>query len=97
MSFCSDLITQKGEALGTALACAVVEAYRNSSALQKRSFFERLLTDFDVDDVALGEAISTYQKTPGSLAAQKVGDCAESLRQRVFRGGEHGTRPALVR
>lgn len=86
VSFCSDLITQKGEALGTALACAVVEAYRNSSALQKRSFFERLLTDFDVDDVALGEAISTYQKTPGPLAAQKVGDCAESLRQRVFRG-----------
>ena len=86
VSFCSDLITQKGEALGTALACAVVEAYRNSSTLQKRSFFEGLLTDFDVDDVVLGEAISAYQKSPGPLAAQKVGNCAESLRKRVFRG-----------
>ncbi|OEJ66750.1 malonyl-CoA decarboxylase [Magnetovibrio blakemorei] len=85
-ALCSDLITQKGEALGTALALAVVEAYQSYDAAQKLSFFKMLLTDFDVDEAALNAAIAAYQKAPGPLAAQKVGMGAESLRQRVIRG-----------
>ncbi len=85
-TLCSDLITQKGEALGTALACAVVDTYGDFDEAQKREFFDMLLNDFDVDEVALHDAISAYQETPGPMTAQKVGIGAESMRQRVIRG-----------
>jgi len=85
-ALCSDLITQKGEALGTALACAVVETYQAFDQDQKRDFFTLLLTDFDVDQDALNEAIAVYQKDPSPLSAQDVAAGAESLRQRVIRG-----------
>lgn len=85
-ALCADLITQKGEALGTALACAVVEAYQGFSAEEKLDFFQTLLSDFDVDADGLDAAIAAYQKDPGPLTAQRVGDAAESRRQRVVRG-----------
>lgn len=85
-SLCSDLITQKGEALGTALACAVLDTYGDLDARQKRAFFEMLLTDFDVNQDALNSAIADYQKEPTPITAHKVALTAESLRQRVIRG-----------
>lgn len=97
-ALCSDLITQKGEALGTALACAVVDTYRDFDESEKAAFFEMLLTDFDVDRDALEKAISTYQKSPDPTSAQAVGWAAESLRQRVIRGmnmAPNGTRMVI--
>jgi len=83
---CSDLITQKGEALGTALACTVVDAYLEFDETEKQAFFEMLLTDFDVDQPVLNAAIAQYQKTPTPTTTQAVALAAESLRQRVIRG-----------
>lgn len=83
---CSDLITQKGEALGTALACTVVDAYREFDEAGKRLFFEMLLMDFDVDQATLNTAIAEYQKAPGPITTQAVALSSESLRQRVIRG-----------
>jgi len=97
-SLCSDLITQKGEALGTALACAVVDAYGEFDESEKVAFFEMLLTDFDVDRDALADAIATYQKSQDPTSAQAVGWAAESLRQRVIRGmnmAPNGTRMVI--
>ena len=97
-SLCSDLITQKGEALGTALACAVVDAYCAFDESEKAAFFEMLLADFDVDREALENAISTYQNSPDPTSAQAVGWAAESLRQRVIRGinmAPNGTRMVI--
>lgn len=85
-ALCADLITQKGEALGTALACAVVEAYRACDEDQKTTFFTTLLNDFDVDKPALDTAIAEYLKTPDPVTAHGVALSAESLRQRVVRG-----------
>ena len=59
-SLCADLITQKGEALGTALACAVVDLYRGFDGTEKLAFFEMLLSDFDVDPDELGAAIAAW-------------------------------------
>lgn len=83
---CSDLITQKGEALGTALACTVVDTYQDFDETEKRAFFEMLLTDFDVDQAVLDAAIFEYQKAPGPITSQAVALSSESLRQRVIRG-----------
>ena len=83
---CSDLITQKGEALGTALACTVVDAYQELDEAGKRAFFEMLLMDFDVDLPSLNTAIENYQKAPGPITTQAVALSSESLRQRVIRG-----------
>lgn len=85
-ALCADLITQKGEALGTALACAVVDAYREFDEAQKSTFFTMLLNDFDVDQQVLNDAIKAYQKEPGPVTAYDVALSAESMRQRVIRG-----------
>ncbi len=85
-ALCSDLITQKGEALGTALACAVVDTYQTFDENEKLAFFEMLLNDFDVDDVALNTAIEVYQTKPSPETAHKVAQGAEAMRQRVVRG-----------
>lgn len=82
---CSDLIAHKGEALGTALACAVVDTYQSYDKTQKHNFFEMLLKDFDVDQSALNAAIQAYQKSPNPMLAQQVGVCAEAFRQRLVR------------
>lgn len=83
---CSDLIAHKGEALGTVLACAVVDTYEGYDETQKHNFFEMLLKDFDVDQSALNVAIQAYQKSPNPMLAQRVGVCAEAFRQRLVRG-----------
>ncbi|MBL4615088.1 MAG: malonyl-CoA decarboxylase [Magnetovibrio sp.] len=85
-TLCADLITQKGEALGTALACAVVDAYRDCDEDQKRTFFTTLLTDFDVNQQVLNEAIAAYQADANPTTAHDVAMAAESMRQRVIRG-----------
>ena len=85
-ALCSDLITQKGEALGTALACTVVDAYQEFDAADKLAFFDMLLTHFDVDQPTLNATIAEYQKAPGPITTQAVALAAESLRQRVIRG-----------
>jgi len=84
-TLCADLITQKGEALGTALACAVVDVYRGYDDDAKLAFFDMLLSDFDVDPNVLGTAIAAYQTSPDPASAQAVGQAAESRRQRVVR------------
>lgn len=97
-TLCSDLITQKGEALGTALACAVVDVYRSYDDAAKLAFFEMLLTDFDVDPVELGAAIAAYQEQPDPASAQAVSHAAESRRQRVVRAmnmAPDGTRTVI--
>ena len=98
ITLCSDLITQKGEALGTALACAVVDLYRGFDDAEKLAFFEMLLNDFDVDRDALNAAIATYQKNPDPASAQAVAQAAESRRQRVVRAmnmAPNGTRTVI--
>ncbi|WP_271274307.1 malonyl-CoA decarboxylase [Aliamphritea hakodatensis] len=83
--YCAELLTSKGEALGTAIAVEVVNAYRKTDSEAKLSFFQHLIAQYSpsADEViALAEA---YKLDPsfGNFAA--LNDAVESPRQMLFR------------
>ncbi len=74
-TLCRELLSQKGEALGTALAREVVDAYRTLDGDARRAFFETLRDAYEPDPERLAAAIATYQAAPGRdnrLALERV-------------------------
>lgn len=80
-----DLLSRKGEATGLALASSVVEAWTALDPLQQREWFERLVTDFGVDNDRLSEAVKAYSKKPSSQAVTQLHAASEPKRQELFR------------
>lgn len=84
-TLCEDLLTQRGEALGTALAREVAVAYARLMNDEKLHFFETLATDFDVAHEAMRRAIDAYLNDPNSRTAQALSAACEARRQKVIR------------
>jgi malonyl-CoA decarboxylase len=72
---CQQLSSNKGEAMGTALAYAVVKAYEELNEQGKQDFFELLLTDFSQDSseiIRLGDAYKAQPNADNLAALTKV-------------------------
>ena len=63
---CRDLLSQRGEAIGTALAREVVERYRALPAQQRLEFFRGLAENHPADVDSVLEAAENYRSEPGS-------------------------------
>lgn len=81
----NDLLSRKGEATGLALASSVVQAWTALEAEQQREWFEKLVTEFGVDEQAIAEAIKLYDDAPSSTAASRLHAASEPRRQELFR------------
>ncbi len=82
---CLALLSEKGEASGTALAREVVLHYSRMSQSEKIAFFELLNTRFGPDEEAIIRAVDRYKESPDPdnyLALRKV---SEPARQKLFR------------
>ncbi len=82
---CRDLLSQRGEALGTALARDVVQAYEAMDAEGKARFFELLYAEFGPDSEAVLGAAERYRQAPDLTSFLALSAAVEPPRQELFR------------
>lgn len=82
---CRDLLSEKGEALGTALACSVMEAYQKLDEKDRLTFFHMLRDEFEPPQELLDDAIYTYLSDPSKENRQQLEHCVEAPRQGLIR------------
>ena len=82
---CADLLSQKGEALGTALARELIHTYTSLDADSKNAFFAMLRDDFSVDPAAIDKAIEAYRAQPGPETVIALDRAVEAPRKRLIR------------
>lgn len=84
LALSAELLEERGEAQGLAVALAVLEAYDRLEEAEKTRFLLTLTERFGVDDAALSEAISRW--TEGDdLAARAIMEAAEPASQDLIR------------
>jgi malonyl-CoA decarboxylase len=92
---CHDLVSERGEASGTAIAREITDRYNDLSPPQRTRFFEALLgAEWLADPKAVLELAQTYHATPGPAELSRLFTAAEPRRQELFRRinlSPHGT------
>lgn len=81
---CEQLLSSKGEALGTALACKVVDDYLALTAEERLGFFQQLQVKFAADHARLDQAISRYRESPNGDSLYGLHKASEPRRQELF-------------
>ncbi|MBM68621.1 MAG: decarboxylase [Haliea sp.] len=84
-SLCSELYSNKGEALGIALADEVVEAYNGLTGDEKSAFFDVLLRDYSPDPELINRCAEAYRAALTPEAYRALARAVESPRQTLFR------------
>jgi malonyl-CoA decarboxylase len=84
-NLCHSLISEKGEASGTALAREVITQYRNISPEERLPFFEALYEKFGYDEAAIVDAADRFKSTRNVDDYLLLAAYIEPLRQQLFR------------
>jgi malonyl-CoA decarboxylase len=85
-SLCLELLSERGEASGTALARGVAEQYQQLTPAGRESFFLKLLQpEFLADPQAVIAAAEKYRANPNSDTLTALFTVSEPLRQELFR------------
>lgn len=82
---CDDLCSNKGEAMGTALACAVVNAYRSMDDDEKLSFFKLLIQDYSPKTDEIIRCSEAYRNNSSQENLNELSRVIEPPRQHLFR------------
>ncbi|PHQ72218.1 MAG: decarboxylase [Sneathiella sp.] len=82
---CQDLLTQKGEASGMALAREIVEVWETLSDDKKRAFFSFLDRELAPDQKAVDAAVAIYHKNPSPEVLHNLSTAIEAPRQELMR------------
>ena len=82
---CRDLLSEKGEASGTAIARDIVAAYQCMSGEEKLDFFTLLATEFSPDADTVLDAATAYHAEPNPDTLADVFEAVEPLRHELFR------------
>lgn len=98
-ALCRDLLSQRGEALGTALAREVLAGYEELDEDGRLAFFKMLTESFAPAEDDLQAAIAAYQAAPSPEKAQSLAAVAEAPRQTLIRrmNMAPGGTPAIVK
>ena len=85
-SLCRELLSERGEASGTALARNVAEHYQRLNVSERETFFLTLLgKEYLPDPKNVLEAAERYRANPNSDTLAALFELSESLRQELFR------------
>ncbi len=84
-SLCSELYSNKGEALGIALADEVVNAYATLDSGEKVTFFNVLLRDYSPDPELINRCAEAYRSALTPETYRALAQAVESPRQTLFR------------
>ena len=93
-SLCSDLLSESGEAVGTALARDVVERYEAMDETRKLGFFTLLGMEFSPDVETILKASDAYRSRPDLDTLLALSRAVEPPRQELIRRinmAPHGT------
>ena len=82
---CDELTSNKGEALGTALACAVVAAYGEKDDDGKLEFFQYLLKNYSADREAILKCADAYRQNADDFSYQALTVAVEGPMKSLFR------------
>jgi malonyl-CoA decarboxylase len=82
---CRELISERGEASGVALAREVVELWAAMDEGQRLAFFELLAAELPPDGETIAAAAHAYLETPGAEALLTLRRAIESPRQELVR------------
>jgi malonyl-CoA decarboxylase len=83
---CLDLISERGEASGTAIAREITDRYRELNSAQRLRFFEGLLErPWLADPEAILHLAQQYHATPRASELARLFSAAEPRRQELFR------------
>jgi malonyl-CoA decarboxylase len=84
-NLCHDLLSERGEASGTALARELVERYEAMDEAQRLSFFTLLEQQFSPDIETIVAAAKAFRKTPGAESLRALSRAVEAPRQELIR------------
>lgn len=83
---CQDLVSERGEASGTAIAREITDRYRDLTAARRLRFFEGLLNPaWLADPEAVLMLAQKYHASPGPAELSRLFVAAEPRRQELFR------------
>jgi malonyl-CoA decarboxylase len=82
---CEQLLSSKGEALGTALASSLVEICKQLDAQQKIDFLQYLASQFSAPEEQIDNAIAAYQQDPSKQNLYQLHIRTAPPRQELFR------------
>lgn len=82
---CDDLLSDHGEASGTALAREVVNLFKSMDAADRMSFLQMLNDDFGYNPAALREAAENYLKDDSQKSYRALCHTVEAPRQELLR------------
>lgn len=84
-TLCESLCSHKGEAMGTALACAVVSAYQALDAEEQDTFFQYLANEYNPDTVEIQLCSQAYRDNPDDKNLAALRQACEPPRRELFR------------
>jgi len=84
-NLCNALLTQKGEASGTALAREILRHYQQLSTARKLEFFSLLDSRFGPDKDAIFKAANAFRELGSAQAWLSLSETMEPQRLRLFR------------
>lgn len=82
---CHKLMTPQGEVIGIPIAGKILAAYDQMDDGQKTEFFSFLLTEMDVDILAIQKALDTYKEARNTQNLKGYLACSETKRRELFR------------
>lgn len=92
-TLCRDLVSERGEASGTAIAREIALRYGGLNEAQRLKFFETLLgPDWLADPAEVLRLANAYASSPGPAQLSKLFRVAEPKRQELFRRINMGPR-----
>jgi len=92
-NLCRDLVSERGEASGTAIAREITDRYRRLSAAERLRFFESMLGGvWLADPNEILRLAQDYHARPGAAELSKLFPATEPRRQELFRRINTGPR-----
>ena len=85
IELCKALLSGRGEASGTAMACEVLDRYHRLDAAGRLEFFAALTRDFGPDRERLAQAIKSWRAQPNDVDAGDLHFASEPRRQELIR------------
>ncbi len=85
VDLCQDLLSEKGEASGIALAWKVLETYQALNDIEKLKFFEFLESEMSPDVDQIQQALDEYRRQTSEATLEALILAAEPKRQELIR------------
>ncbi len=85
VDLCEELLSNRGEASGAALAREILALYAELTIGPRIAFFESLATKFGTDKSRIEAALQTWRDAPSDINAAAIHEASEPRRQELLR------------